>query len=71
MKYTLLILAGILFIGCSDLRTPAYYEKRHRYFIECLEVSTKASSHGDTEWEEVVTNCGTQAYYLVSKDEGK
>ena len=67
--YRLLLIFGLLLVGCDQ---PDYWPDqamRRRMFAECLARIPKGPEVTRyNDWDEVVQECGHQAYYLSMYD---
>jgi hypothetical protein len=60
-----IILIALFFVaGCKECHSVTNQELRQKLFKECLALLPKPPSQTHySDWDEVVSECGTQAYY--------
>ena len=61
-----IVVIGLLLAGCDEVKGPVVNQEiRERLFFQCLERIPKGPEQTKyNDWAEVVSECGTQAYYL-------
>ena len=57
---------GLLLAGCDEVKGPVVNQEiRERLFFQCLERIPKGPEQTKyNDWDDVVSECGTQAYYM-------
>ena len=67
MKYLIVILFLVTGCGLSDEQRQEMIttgELRHELFVECMRLSAKITRQGDDDVSDIISECGSQAYYM-------
>jgi hypothetical protein len=68
------LLCAVLFVaGCDEVKGPVVNQEiRERLFFQCLERIPKGPEQTKyNDWDDVVRECGTQAYYMSMNRQAK
>jgi len=62
-----IVAIGLLLAGCDEMKGPVVNQEiRERLFFQCLERIPKGPEQTKyNDWDEVISECGTQAYYMA------
>lgn len=70
-------LSALLCAGCNteskeetEKRQREKGELRHSLFVECMGLAFKNPRYGDDDVSDIVSECGTQSYYMAAQITG-
>jgi hypothetical protein len=69
VNYILIAIGLMMIAGCDAFEAPVYHEDpklRQEIFFKCMQsLPAGPQSTKYNDWDEVVSECGSQAYYLA------